>query len=105
MATCPHCGKEISTLTHGVYCCLLFEAKLDQGKLVTPGFVEGKPLHPFVVDVLTSWYSCPVCSGSIVDEDRINNKFGNRVDAVAEKFLQGVKDYIGDQGGKHEYPE
>jgi hypothetical protein len=105
MATCPHCGKEISTLTHGVYCCLLFEAKLDQGKLITPGFIEGQSVNPFVVDILTSWYSCPICSGPIVDEDRVNDKLGNRVDQAAERFLKGETNYIGDEGGNHAHPE
>ena len=93
MAKCPNCGEEINALAHGINCCLIFKAELDDKGKLDPGFEPGKPLTPIEFDSLSEWYSCAFCAGSIIDETKVNDKLStNEIDKAAEKFLKG-EDY------------
>jgi rubredoxin len=103
MPICPHCNEEIDALAHGITACLVFQASLDENGKLNTGIDPGKPLNPFIFDSLTEWYSCPFCGGSIVDEAKVNDTIGNKVDQAAERFLKGVEDYLKEPGEKDEH--
>ena len=87
MPKCPHCKKEISTLEHGIYACLRFKGNLTRNKF-NEGFEDNKPLKPYSLDVMSEWYSCPLCKGSIVDETHIKDNSGHNLAKAAEAFLR-----------------
>ena len=66
------------------------------------GFDAGE--HPIIVpevfDVMTSWYSCPHCCESIVDERQVKEKLSDEVDRAAERFLNGVENYLEEDKSK-----
>jgi hypothetical protein len=91
MAKCPHCYEEINTLDHGMYACLLFTSKLVMGKL---DLSNERSALPHTLDSLSEWFSCPECGGSIVDETQTKDKLGLGIYQVAERFLNGVENYL-----------
>jgi hypothetical protein len=107
MPICPCCQREITFLLHGVNCNLIVKAgfNLDLGRRGLPrsfyvGFADrDHPLiRPEIFDVITSWYSCPICFGEIVAESLVADSLGSRVDQAAERFLRGVENYLEDGG-------
>ena len=103
MPKCPHCHKNINVLLHGVNANIVVKAGLNSslGRIgnrdaLYTGFDAGeRPLIvPEVFDVITEWYSCPHCRGSIVDEALVKDKLAELVDRAAERFLNGVQDYL-----------
>ena len=103
MPKCPHCHKNIHVLLHGVNANLIVKAGLNKslGRIgncdaLYTGFDAGEhaPIVPEIFDILSSWYSCPKCCESIVDEARVKEHLGDEVDRAAERFLNGVENYL-----------
>jgi transposase-like protein len=109
MPKCPHCHKNINVLLHGVNANIVVKAGLNStlGRIgnrdaLYTGFDAGE--HPIIVpevfDVMTSWYSCPHCCESIVDERQVKEKLSDEVDRAAERFLNGVENYLEEDKSK-----
>jgi hypothetical protein len=103
---CPHCHKNIHVLLHGVNANIVVKAGLNGalGRIgnrdaLYTGFDAGEhaPIVPEIFDVVTEWYSCPKCYESIVDEALVKDKLADLVDRVAERFLNGVENYMEDK--------
>ena len=106
MPICPNCKREITFLLHGVNCNLIvragFNPDLGRRGLLGRFYVgfanrDHSLIRPEVFDVITSWYSCPICFGEIVTESLVADSLGSRVDRAAERFLRGVQDYLTDE--------
>ena len=109
MPRCTHCHRHINVLLHGVNANIVVKAGLNSslGRIgnrdaLYTGFDSGEhaPMVPEIFDVITEWYSCPHCCESIVDERQVKEKLGDEVDRAAERFLNGVQDYLNEKEDK-----
>jgi hypothetical protein len=80
-----------------MYACLLFTTALVKGKL---NLSNEHNTPPHTLDSLSEWFSCPKCGGSIVDETQTKDKLGLGIFKAAERFLNGVQDYLNEEEEK-----